>query len=81
MSSNRGTRPPTQAARIALVVRECGYHQACFSLEDDASLASVELTWKRDEPQRWINPMGLSGRDNVLLDSTGVKLQWLEWHA
>ncbi|MBR68109.1 MAG: hypothetical protein CMA86_01180 [Euryarchaeota archaeon] len=60
---------------------DAGYHQACFSLEDDASLASVELTWKRDEPQRWINPMGLSGRDNVLLDSTGVKLQWLEWHA
>ena len=58
---------------------DAGYHQACFAVDNASELEELSLTWKADEPSRWVNPLGLSGRDTVLLDRTGVKLQWLEW--
>lgn len=74
LQSNSGLERPFHGLRT-----DAGYHQSCFTLTDDAPLESLNFTWKRDDPQRWVNPMGLSGRDNVLLDATGVKLQWTEW--
>ena len=58
-----------------------GYHQACFSVSNASELEAFSLTWKNDEASRWVNPLGLSGRDTVLFDQTGVKLQWLEWRV
>ena len=58
---------------------DAGYHQACFGVDNITSLTEVRLEWDADEPQRWLNPLGLSGRDTVLLDRTGVKLQWWTW--
>ena len=58
---------------------EAGYHQSCFALDANATLDTVSLTWNADRSSRWVNPLGLSGRDDVLWDRTGVKLQWLEW--
>ena len=60
---------------------DAGYHQACFGVDNITSLTEVRLEWDADEPQRWLNPLGLSGRDTVLLDRTGVKLQWWTWSA
>ena len=56
-----------------------GYHQSCFALNGTFSLDALSFTWKADGPSRWVNPLGLSGRDTVMIDQTGVKFQWLEW--
>ena len=48
------------------------------SLENEI-LNQFEITWDNEQPSRFINPLGLSGRDNVMIDSTGVRLHWLEW--
>lgn len=56
-----------------------GYHQSCFALNATFSLDALSFTWKGDGPSRWVNPLGLSGRDTVMIDQTGVKFQWLEW--
>lgn len=58
---------------------DAGYHQACFAVDNASQLTTLNLEWDRSEPTRWLNPLGLSGRDTVLLDKTGVKLQWLTW--
>ena len=58
---------------------DAGYHQACFDVDNASELTELRLEWDRSEPTRWLNPLGLSGRDTVLLDKTGVKLQWLTW--
>lgn len=58
---------------------DAGYHQACFDVADGPSLNDVQIEWDRDEPDRWLNPLGLSGRDTVLLDRTGVKFHWFTW--
>ena len=58
---------------------DAGYHRGCFGVDDPTRLTEVQLEWDRDEPDRWLNPLGLSGRDTVLLDRTGVKFHWLTW--
>lgn len=58
---------------------DAGYHQACFAVDNASELTELRLEWDRSEPTRWLNPLGLSGRDTVLLDKTGVKLQWFSW--
>ena len=58
---------------------DAGYHQACFNVENGSELTEVVLEWDRSSPDRWLNPLGLSGRDTVLFDRTGVKPQWLTW--
>ena len=58
---------------------DAGYHQACFGVDDPTRLTEVQIEWDRDEPDRWLNPLGLSGRDTVLFDRTGVKFHWLTW--
>ena len=60
---------------------DAGYHQACFKLASDEPLTNLTFTWDSDGSKRWINPLGLSGRDDVLIDRTGVKFQWLEWES
>ena len=41
---------------------DAGYHQACFGVDDPTRLTEVQIEWDRDEPDRWLNPLGLSGR-------------------
>jgi hypothetical protein len=76
LQSSSGLERPFHGLRT-----DAGYHQACFKVEDASALEELGLSWKSEEPSRWVNPLGLSGRDTVLLDRTGVKLQWLEWRA
>ena len=56
-----------------------GYHENCFAVENTSELTEVAFEWGQDASKRWLNPLGLSGRDTVLIDQTGVKLQWLTW--
>ena len=69
-----GAGPPYHGLRT-----DAGYHQACFDVGDGPSLTELQFEWDRDEPDRWLNPLGLSGRDTVLLDRTGVKFHWFTW--
>ena len=39
----------------------------------------LELNWLgKTEDSHWLNPLGLSGRGDALLDSTGIRLHWIE---
>jgi len=58
-----------------------GYHQSCFALNTSSTVDALTFTWKSEESSRWVNPLGLSGRDTVLFDRTGIKFQWLEWRS
>ena len=58
-----------------------GYHQTCYEISNTSELEAFSFSWKNDEPNRWVNPLGLSGRDTVLFDRTGVKWHWLEWRT
>ena len=60
---------------------DAGYHQACFGVDNSTALTEIRLEWDADEPHRWLNPLGLSGRDTVLLDRTGMKLHWWSWSS
>lgn len=60
---------------------DAGYHQACFGVDNSTALTEVQLEWDAEEPRRWLNPLGLSGRDTVLIDRTGVKLHWWSWSS
>ena len=74
LQSSTGLERPFHGLRS-----DAGYHQACFAVSNASELTQLRLEWDRSEPKRWLNPLGLSGRDTVLLDETGVKLQWLTW--
>ena len=74
LQSSTGLSRPFHGLRT-----DAGYHQACFEVDNASALTELRLEWDRSEATRWLNPLGLSGRDTVLVDQTGVKLQWLTW--
>jgi hypothetical protein len=56
-----------------------GWHNVCFEETINASSGTFEVEWSTDATaQWWLNPLGLSGRSEALLDSTGIRLHWLE---
>lgn len=56
-----------------------GWHSMCFDEEMNVSNGSVEVMWPDTaSAERWLNPLGLSGRGDALLDTTGLRLHWLE---
>ena len=65
---------------ILPLYKEAGYNHYCMALEENQSVQELSIEWRSDGPSTWINPLGLSGRDNVMIDSTGVRFHWLEWH-
>jgi hypothetical protein len=74
LQSSTGLNRPFHGLRT-----DAGYHQACFGVDNASELTALRFEWDRSEPTLWLNPLGLSGRDTVLLDKTGVKFQWLTW--
>ena len=56
-----------------------GWHSLCFEQQSIDSTSYLEIDWSNDESgSRWLNPLGLSGRGDALLDSTGITLHWFE---
>ncbi|MBT4070060.1 MAG: hypothetical protein HOE79_02325 [Euryarchaeota archaeon] len=58
-----------------------GFTEDCFTI--DVSNATIHLnysiTWSDStSSQRWINPTGLSGRGDVIIDHSGLLLHWIE---
>jgi len=76
VQSTNGLERPFHALR-----QDAGYHQGCFDLDAEGTIEHLNISWKADEPTRWVNPLGLSGRDDVLIDRTGVKFHWIEWQG
>ena len=76
VQSSNGLERPFHALR-----QDAGYHQGCFDLDAEGTIEHLNISWKADEPTRWVNPLGLSGRDDVLIDRTGVKFHWIEWQG
>ena len=56
-----------------------GWHSVCFEDAINVSSGTLEVGWpKSASAQLWLNPLGLSGRSDVVLDSSGIRLHWLE---
>ena len=56
-----------------------GWNSLCFEEEFIETAGELELNWSdKTEDSHWLNPLGLSGRGDAVLDSTGIRLHWIE---
>ena len=59
-----------------------GWHSECFASSGfETTDFSLDISWdgEKKPAKRWLNPLGISGRSDALLDSTGIRLHWLEF--
>jgi hypothetical protein len=59
-----------------------GWHSACMGTNGGSTNELVlDISWasEDDSGKRWVNPLGISGRSDALLDRTGIRLHWLEF--
>ena len=59
-----------------------GWHSECFvSTGIESTEFALDISWDGEQKpaQRWLNPLGISGRSDALLDSNGIRLHWLEF--
>lgn len=64
--------------------RNAGWHSTCMeSFNLSNSEFELKIEWGDDASlaDRWINPIGFSGRGDALFDRTGIRLHWLEFRA
>ena len=58
---------------------DSGWHTHCFILDQTFNSIPVEISWDDStEASTWLNPSGLSGRGDRIIDTTGIRLHWLE---
>ncbi len=58
-----------------------GWHSVCFQQLELGTTLQLDIGWENDNSgKRWLNPLGLSGRGDVILDATGIRLHWIEIH-
>ncbi len=56
-----------------------GWHRHCFTLEMTHTTIDAGIEWDDSTSSSfWLNPSGLSGRGDRVLDTTGIRLHWLE---
>ena len=58
-----------------------GFIEDCFTFENNQLLMQIDysITWgDSTTSQRWINPTGLSGRGDIIIDQSGLLLHWIE---
>ena len=58
-----------------------GFVEDCFTFENNQLLMQIDysITWgDSTTSQRWINPTGLSGRGDIIIDQSGLLLHWIE---
>ena len=56
-----------------------GWHQHCLTLDATYTTIEVGVVWDESTSSSiWLNPSGLSGRGDRILDNTGIRLHWLE---
>ena len=58
-----------------------GFVEDCFTFENNQLLMQIDysIIWgDSTTSQRWINPTGLSGRGDIIIDQSGLLLHWIE---
>ena len=56
-----------------------GWNQQCWSMNYTKSNMNFQLSWDDgSNSNNWFNPTGLSGRGDRIIDTTGIRLHWLE---
>ena len=61
---------------------DAGWHSACMDTNGGSTNElNLDISWSSedDSSKRWVNPLGISGRSDALLDRTGIRLHWLEF--
>jgi hypothetical protein len=59
-----------------------GWHSTCMETNGGSTNElNLDISWSAedDSSKRWVNPLGISGRSDALLDRTGLRLHWLEF--
>ena len=59
-----------------------GWHSTCMETNGrSTNELNLDISWSAedDSSKRWVNPLGISGRSDALLDRTGLRLHWLEF--
>ena len=59
---------------------EMGWGYAYDDEIDGISIGDIQVSVRLDEGggQSWLNPLGLSGRGDRVIDESGVRIHWLE---
>ena len=56
-----------------------GWHNSCFILNNTTNDLQISLEWADStESESWLNPTGLSGRGDRIIDVSGLRLHWIE---
>jgi len=55
-----------------------GWNQKCWTMDYQQENLEFEFNWKNSESQSWLNPTGLSGRGDRIIDTSGIRIHWLE---
>ncbi len=64
-----------------IIPQGSGFIEDCFTFENNQLLMQIDysITWSDSTTsQRWINPTGLSGRGDIIIDQSGLLLHWIE---
>ena len=58
---------------------DSGWHNHCFTLNETSNKITMEISWDDSTSSSiWLNPSGLSGRGDRIIDTTGIRLHWIE---
>jgi len=55
-----------------------GWNQNCWTMDYQHENLEFEFNWENSESQSWLNPTGLSGRGDRIIDTSGIRIHWLE---
>ena len=58
---------------------DSGWHNHCFMLNETSNTIAMEIFWHGStSSSTWLNPSGLSGRGDRIIDTTGIRIHWIE---
>lgn len=68
-----------QGVQTVEIESPSGWNEQCWTMNNTAQKMEFELSWNDDlKPNNWFNPTGLSGRGDRIMDTSGIRLHWLE---
>ncbi|MAV44111.1 MAG: hypothetical protein CMA30_06515 [Euryarchaeota archaeon] len=55
-----------------------GWNQKCWIMDYQHDNLQLEFNWEGTSSDSWLNPTGLSGRGDRIIDTSGIRIHWLE---
>ena len=55
-----------------------GWNQKCWIMDYQHDNLQLEFNWESSSSDSWLNPTGLSGRGDRIIDTSGIRIHWLE---